>query len=168
MKKPLLLVLLIAATVFTACAHQRKAKHKKTHKTTTSVVRGLTSVSMRRGACFGRCPEYVLTINSNGIAEYNGIRNAEKIGVYQKNIGVDKARAILQEFMDFRVDTCSDMYIARMADLPGLSFTFIINGKKKTIGNANFGPRYLISMSGEMDEVAKPDNTWKMISKEPE
>jgi hypothetical protein len=169
MKKHLLLILLLAATVFTACAAGRKTKQKKARKaTTTSATRGLTSVAMRRGACFGRCPEYVLTINSNGMATYNGIRSVEKVGVYEKNIGADKAQALLKEFMEFRVDTCSATYRARMADLPGLSYVLTINGKQKTIGNANFGPGYLVSMANEMDEIAKPDNTWKMISATPE
>jgi hypothetical protein len=165
MKKRLLLILLIAVTVFTACAAGRKTKKKTTTKSpTTASTKGLTSVSMRRGACFGRCPEYVLTINSNGMAEYKGIRSVEMVGVYQKDIGTDKTGAILKEFMDWRVDTCAELYRARMADLPGLSYEFTINGKKKSIGNANFGPRYLISMSEEIDRVATPDKTWKKIS----
>jgi hypothetical protein len=165
MKKPLLIALLLISTVFIACAHSRKTK-KTSAKTTTAKVtsiKGLSSVMMRRGACFGRCPEYTLTVNSNGLVEYNGLRNATPLGLYQKNVGTAKAQALLKEFMDNRVDTCQGLYTARIADVPAISYTLIINGREKSIINANFGPRYLTELSNDMDEIGKVDNTWKKI-----
>ena len=165
MRKQLLIVLLISITVFTACAHGRKTIRKKTTKaTTTSSAKGLTSVTMQRGACFGRCPEYVLTINSNGMAEYSGKRNADPMGVYQKNVGAAKAQELMKAFMDFRADTCSARYTSRIADMPGLNFTLTINGRQKTIDNANFGPPYFLELSDDMDALGKVDATWKKIS----
>ena len=166
MKKHLLLALLLFSTVFIACAHGRKTVKKKVKvksHTASNSLRGLTSVMMRRGACFGRCAEYTLTINSNGLAEFNGTRNVTPLGVYEKNIGADKAQALLKSFMDNRADTCSTMYTSRIADMPGLSYTLTINGKQQLIGNAHFGPRYLVELSDEMDELGKVDDTWKKI-----
>jgi hypothetical protein len=170
MKKHLLVVLLLFSTVLIACAHGRKTTKKKTTtKATTSntALRGLTSVMMRRGACFGKCPEYQLTVNSNGLVEYNGYRNTTPMGVYQKNIGTAKAQAMLKSFMDYRADTCVTLYTSRIADMPGLSFTLTQNGKKQLIGNAHFGPRFLVDLSEEMDALGKVDNTWKKISSVP-
>ena len=165
MRKQLLILLLIGATALTACAHGRKTTRKKVKKATvTAPVKGLSAVAMRRGACFGRCPEYVLTINSSGIAEYTGIRNAAVTGVYQKNIGAAQAQALLNEFMDYRADTCSSLYKSMIADLPGLHYTLTINGKQKLIGNAGFGPPYLTSLGAEMDALGSVDATWKKIS----
>lgn len=166
MRKHIAILLLISITVFTACAQARKTTRKKptSKAATTASVQGLSAVTMRRGACFGRCPEYTLTINSNGLAEYSGGRNANPMGVYQKNIGAAAARALLKEFMDNRADTASALYTSRIADMPGLHFTLKLNGKDKNISNANFGPMYFSSLSEEMDRLGKVDDTWKKIS----
>ena len=168
MRKNLLILLLISMAVFTACAQSRKTTTtKKTEKPAaagTAALKGLTSVAMRRGACFGRCPEYVLTISSNGIADYTGTRNADPMGVYQKAVGTTAAQELLKEFMEYRADTCKDLYTANIADLPGLHFTLMINGKKKIINNANFGPEFLITLSDRMDAVGKVDGSWKKIA----
>lgn len=170
MKKHLLIVILLFSTVLVACAHSRKTTRKKTTtkaSTSTSALRGLTSVMMRRGACFGRCPEYTLTVNSNGIVVYNGIRNSEPVGVYQKNVGASKAQALLKQFMDNRADTCVSLYTSRIADMPGLSYTLVRNGKQQLIGNAHFGPRFLVDLSDEVDALGKVDATWKKVSGTP-
>ncbi len=168
MKKQLLVALLLCCTVLAACAHSRKtAKKKTTAKISAASLRGLSSVVMRRGACFGKCPEYTITVNSAGLIVYNGTRNAEPLGVYQKNAGTDKAQALLKSFMDNRADTCVTLYRSRIADMPGLSFTLTRNGKQQLIGNANFGPRFLADLAEEMDAMGKPDESWKKISDVP-
>jgi hypothetical protein len=164
MKKPLLIPVLICFAVLAACAQGRKtAKGEAAPKAGKAPAQSLTSATMRRGACFGKCPEYTITINSSGLAEYTGKRNAEPLGVYQKNIGAAAAQALLKEFAQYRVDTCQDLYRVAISDLPGLHYTFIINGKEKKIGNANFGPDFLIIMSDQMDALGKVDASWKKI-----
>jgi hypothetical protein len=167
MKKQLLIALFLCSTVFIACAAGKKtAKKKTTTKATTSTANSgaITSVMMRRGACFGRCPEYTLTVNSNGVLEYNGTRNANPLGVYQKNIGTSNAQAMIKQFVDHRVDTCVTAYTSNVADLPGLSYTIMRGSKSQLIGNANFGPRFLVELSEDMDEIGKVDATWKRVS----
>lgn len=171
MKKHLLLAALLLSTVLIACAHGKKtAKKKATAQKSTAApaaLRGLTSVMMRRGACFGRCPEYTLTIHSNGLAEYSGTRNARPLGVYQKSLGTTRAQALLKSFMDYRADTCAALYTSKIADAPGLSFTLNFKDRQQLIGNAHFGPEFLIDLSLEMDALGKVDATWKKISDVP-
>jgi hypothetical protein len=119
---------------------------------------------MRRGPCFGRCPQYDATIHSDGRAEFSGSRNVSPLGVYKKNIGTAAAQKILRAFMEYRADTCSELYESRIADLPGLFYTLTINGKTKVINNANFGPSYLTTLSDEMDALFHVDASWTKIS----
>jgi hypothetical protein len=56
------------------------------------------------------------------------------------------------------------LYTAKIADLPGLHYTLMINGKKQIINNASFGPEYLITLSESMDALGKVDGSWKKIS----
>jgi hypothetical protein len=166
MRKPLLILLLASITVIAACAQSRKAGSKKTTvaSKTPAALKGLSSVTLRRSACFGRCPEYIATIHSDGLAEYAGSRYATPLGVYKKNIGAAEAQKLLKSFMAHRADTCSELYESRIADLPGLHYILTINGKKKIINNANFGPPYLLELGEEMDALFHVDNTWTKIS----
>ena len=150
---------------FGACAQTRKTVRTKerdplTVKTTTPKI---NSIFMRRGACFGRCPEYTITIASDGQASYSGFRNANPLGVYQKNIGV-KATELFKECTEYRVDTCSTNYYSRMTDVPTLYFVFTIDGKEHKIGNAQFGPLYFINLAADIDRAGIPDDSWKKIS----
>ncbi len=170
MKIQAIALFLVCGIFFSACAQTKKttaSKNKTTATRSASKLRGLSSVMLRRGACFGRCPEYTLTIHSDGLAEYLGTRNATPLGGFQKNIGVDKAQALLQAFMDHQADTCRAYYISRVADVPGMSFTLKYGDKKQLIGNANFGPQYLGELGAEMDALGKVDDTWKKVSEPP-
>jgi hypothetical protein len=172
MKTQVLALALIFGTLFVACAQTKKTTAANTQTTSasskTSNLRGITDVMMRRGACFGRCPEYTITIHSNGLAEYNGIRNTTPLGTYQKNIGEDKARVLLQAFANNRADTCRAFYEARIADAPTLSFKLTKNGQEQTIGNASFGPRFLVDLAEDMDALGKVDEHWKKINEGPQ
>ncbi len=158
--------MIVPIAVLSACAQSKKTGNgaQTSSGSTAPSAKSLTAVAMQRSACFGRCPEYILTINSNGLAEYNGTRNTTPLGVYQKDIGAAAAQKLLKEFMEYRVDTCSELYTSRIADMPGMHYTFTINGNKQVINNANFGPPFLIQLSEDMDKLGKVDATWKKIS----
>lgn len=139
------------------------AKHKKTKKKkkapTASAIR---SVSMHRTACFGRCPEYKIELNSSGIATYTGIRFVEDSGVYTKNIGTAKSMEIIGQLITYHVDTCRRMYESRITDVPDVYYTITYKDSVKKIFNANWGPIYLREIAQQMDEIGKVhDNSWK-------
>ena len=123
---------------------------------------------MRRGACFGRCAEYVITLHTDGTVEYNGVRNVDMIGVYRKAVGADQVAPLFKKIADDRIDTCKATYKTIIPDLPGLYYEVMINGEKKPIGNAHFGPPFLVEISQDIDQIGgKPDASWKMISDKP-
>jgi hypothetical protein len=122
----------------------------------------IISVNMHRTACFGRCPDYTIEISKNGTATYTAIRFNTDTGIYKKNIGTKKARAILKEFATYRVDTCREMYENRIPDLPGIYYIIKYQGRTQKIANANFGPAFLKSMAEEMDKIGKKEGKgWK-------
>ncbi len=155
------IVLIILALFICAPAF---AKHKKRKKKKKQAVSSVSSVTMRRTACFGRCPDYSIKISSNGEALYTGMRFVEDSGVYTKNIGVEKAMEIINQFVTYRVDTCSNVYHNRIPDLPGLMYTIVYSDSTKEIRNAHFGPPYLKGLATSMDEIGKkPDASWKKL-----
>jgi len=161
MRKIALVVLFIAASV----AVFAKAGRKK--KTSGN---DIVSIQVHRTACFGRCPEYKIEINSNGNTTYRAIRFNEDSGTYRKSIGTTKAMTVLNEFKKYHVDTCSAMYENRIPDVPGIIYIIKYkNGKTQTIHNAHFGPQFLRDLAQLMDEAGKKtDNSWKKLSGNPE
>ncbi len=162
MKKYLATVLLLTIIIFSACAHQHKTIRKKAKPVKVASV-GITTVSMGRGACFGRCPIYNLTVNINGKVEYKGRMFTEHIGVYEKTFPAQVTAALMQQFRDYRVDTCAAEYEQRIADVPGIFYKITINGRVKEINNAHFGPGFLKDLARQMDEQFAVDSSWKKV-----
>lgn len=123
-----------------------------------------TYVRMERTNCFGTCPNYVVEIYSNGLVRYSGMRFADPTGVYEKNIGKANTAKILKRFDYYRADTCKDTYDNMIADVPGILYNLKYKGKDKKIYNAHFGPGFLTTLAGEVDQIALPNvKGWKKI-----
>lgn len=132
-------------------------------KTSMTKAKTISYMSMERTACFGRCPMYKVEIYNTGLVRYTGRQFVDYTGVYEYNIGAAKAKALLKQYADKRVDTCSQFYDSNIADLPGIMYNFKINGKDKEISNAHFGPKFLDNLAIEVDKNVKPDKNWKKV-----
>lgn len=113
----------------------------------------ITSVTIYRTACFGRCPEYKITLDKYGLVTYTGIRFVPDSGVYTKKLGKAKAKEVINEFSAARVDTCQKTYESRIQDIPGLVMTIKYGKTTKTINNAHFGPGMLKRLARLMDDL---------------
>lgn len=154
------ITLLIFAIIISGAAI---AKHK--HKKKQSSGNAITSVSMRRTACYGRCPEYTIEINENGMATFTGIRFTPDTGTFRKNIGASKAIEIINQFETYRADTCQNGYRNRIEDLSGLILTINYKDSTKTIRNANFGPIFLRQLGQAIDAAGKKtDDSWEKVT----
>lgn len=167
MSKNILTGTLLMLLVFTACAQSKKTTSRTTKKTTVTKTTGtpkITSVYMMRTSCFGRCPNYVVIVNSNGRVEYQGRRFTKYTGVYEKMMGTAKTQAILDKFAAYRVDTCKTEYPNLISDVPGIYYKIMVNGKEKIISNAHFGPNFLRQLADVVDEIAQVDASWKQTA----
>ena len=81
MKKITLLILsmLLIGSVF--ARHHKRKKDKQPNS--------ITSVSIHRTACYGRCPDYLVQISNDGTAIYTGKRFTADTGIFKKNIGTN-------------------------------------------------------------------------------
>ncbi len=148
MKKIICVILMLAAG-FVSYGKQRKQKNKPVSGN------GIISVAIHHGACFGRCPQYNLEVNRNGITTFTGLRFTHDSGVFTKKIGVAKAKELIDQFDVYKTDTCKDFYETRMQDVPGFTFTIKYDTKTKTIRNANFGPPILAKLRNKIDSVVE-------------
>ncbi len=151
--KNILLILLAIVSLSACAAKKATTKHPS-----------VTYVKMDRTACFGRCPVYSVEVYDNGLVRYNGKQFTEYSGIYEKNLGAAQAKAVLNDFAKYRVDTCKNLYENRITDVPGIYFTITINGKQKEIANAHFGPHFFNKLATEVDSFAKVDASWKKVA----
>lgn len=150
-----------------ACGQGRKMNRTNTKKTSSVMLPSINSVTMGRTPCFGKCSIYNITVNKSGLVTYIGENNVAFTGTYQKNIGTTQAAALIKYFEDFRVDTCAENYKPLIADIPGITYTFLMNGVEKKIYNAHFGPPYLSNLAGAVDAVGKLEtmtDEWKKVA----
>jgi len=154
----------VVLVLLTACAAQKR----------TGTADDLTYVQMWRTSCFGKCPNYKVEIFNDGLVRYTGYQFTDT-GIYEKNIGAVKAKQILNNFSSKKIDTLKQEYPMKIADLPGINYTFRFGNREQIVRNAEFGPLFLREMANRIDElvkqeensVPKMDGTWKKISDHP-
>jgi hypothetical protein len=154
MKKSLLFVVILIAAAQIAFARHKKVIAKN----------DLISVTMHRTACFGRCPDYEVKVNRDGLVTYTGYMFVKDSGTYEKNIGAYAVKQTLVMCKTYRVDTCQDVYNNMVPDLPGLYITLQYKSVTKKIINASFGPGFLREIANSMDALSKVDKTWEHVT----
>lgn len=156
---------LILVLLVTACAAQKKAVTERLD---------VSYVMMKRTSCFGRCPSYSVEVYKDGVVRFTGIRFVKDTGIYEKNLGAERAQKLLASFGSKRVDTLKEEYDVLISDIPGINYGFKYQGGTKDVRNAHFGPKFLKELAKEVDELVrtdeqtfKIDETWKRISEGP-
>ncbi len=158
MKYTLLFLSLWAVLIFSVDA---KSIRKKIMPHRDSPIQTL---SMRHTACFGRCPDYIIQLNKNGLVTFTGLRFVKDSGVFTKQFPTNSVLDLFDRFMDSRVDTCKDNYENRIPDVSELIFTITYKDSVKKISNAQFAPLFLRILANGVDSFGHVDNTWKKIT----
>lgn len=158
MKKLFLSISAIVLLAFAAQAHNKM-----------KVGSDYSYVSMERTTCFGTCPNYKIEIFSTGRIRYTGRAFAKPQGTYEKKVSKKIIASIFDEMRKYNIDTCSEMYPMKIADLPGIIYNFKSSNTTKHIQNAQFGPAFLKEIADDMDNIGKPGSSWKKTAsyKEP-
>ena len=124
-------------------------------------------VTLQRGACFGTCPVYRVSIASDGAVSYDGRRFVRVTGHRTRKISKKKVRQLYRAFMRADFFALNDRYVARVTDLPTYKLSLIANRRRKTVrdyGGHRMGmPRRVTNLERLVDETAgtkawiKPD-----------
>jgi hypothetical protein len=102
---------------------------------------GFKSVTLRRGACFGRCPEYEVRLSADGTASWLGMSFVEPLGRHEAQVDqADVAR--LAKLLDrSRFASWRDEYVEPITDLP--RYELIVEhagGEKRVVQYASEEP----------------------------
>lgn len=116
-------------------------------------------ITLERGACFGFCPDYVLTITETGDVIFEGrnfVTNPGKTENY--TISESKVSKIINEFEKVNFFDLEDEYVdPYVTDLPSTTLSLRLDSKFKSIklyGLDNTVPQELIDLADFIDDVA--------------
>ena len=97
-------------------------------------------ITLQRTVCYGPCPEYKLTIFSDGAIAYEGISSVKKEGAAKGRISLKKLQDLVREFDKINYFNLEDNYTPgnkvcpeSMTDMPSVITSLTRNGKTKTI-----------------------------------
>jgi hypothetical protein len=120
-------------------------------------------ITMQRGACFGFCPIYTVTIYGNGKVEFMGERFVDSVGAYTDSIAVEEVKKLVHAFHTTGFFTMQDEYTnPHVTDLPSVRTTFSGTGKTKSIHDYYGAPAELKNLEKLIDSIAR---TQKWIGK---
>ncbi len=113
------------------------------------------------GACFGRCPEYILTINGEKkMATFKGIKNTEKIGTYTKKISDAELTDYVSNFEKAKFNSFENEYLGNITDFPIKAISYTNNGSTKLVKERSGAPEMLISLEKKLQGYAENGEGW--------
>lgn len=114
-------------------------------------------ISLERTACFGHCPVYIVTLDSDGKVTYYGEMFVAVEGTQYSALEQEDLHALVREFERIDFFSLEDQYTDMGAtDLPSAIITLIVDGKMKQVihyhGDPN-APKKLAALEDKIDEL---------------
>ncbi len=144
---------LVVISSFLSC----KAKQKTNMQDKT----GELVFSLKKTACYGDCPIFLLKIYSDGLVKFHGEKFTEKTGYYTNQISGEELTAVINEFVNANFFEFEDEYTGEMLDLPTTYISFNYNDKTKSIKDYYGSPKELKRLEQTLDRYRKLENWTK-------
>ncbi len=142
-------------------------------------------VTLKRGACFGSCPDYSVSVSGAGVVHFstdeNAIPGASVVhrrfngngvlwpGVHTAQIDPAVAKQLIERFRQISFFGLKDAYICPATDLSATQLTFVAPGLKKQVfdyfGECVGMPHDVVELENEIDRIA---GTARWVSGTPE
>jgi len=119
--------------------------------------------TIHRGACYGSCPTYKMTIYSDRSVEYEGIRAVELIGKYTSTISQKEYDQFIEtaEFIEYM--NLEDVYDGPITDIPGTRTSIVIEGVRKEVYRRYQYPKRILKFEELFDNVMKSAKWEKVV-----
>jgi hypothetical protein len=132
-----------------------------------------TVVTLRRTACYGKCPVYSLEIFADGFIRYIGIDFVQYTGEHRAVVPQETVENLVADFLRADYFALRDSYETyknrkgrtwTITDLPTVTTSLRVGTTKKSVRDYAFGPPRLGELEDEIDRVA---NTKRWIGNPP-
>ncbi len=119
--------------------------------------------TMKRTACYGTCPQYMVSIFNDGRMTYNGNMFVKMIGCFNCTIDYNQIKSIkllLAEMSFFDLDS---VYMSPVTDIPSVITEFIIdNNTSHRVVDRLSGPNDLKKLYKKIDLIIDSINEWDL------
>lgn len=124
-----------------------------------------TVIYYARGACFGMCPIFELTVFRDGKATYLGKNHVDRIGRYEAQVGFSDVEHIRQKAMGIGYFSMQSEYDnEHVQDLPNIITAIDNDSKLYRVRNRYKGPTALRVLYTELDSLIERQ-AWKPTGK---
>jgi hypothetical protein len=117
------------------------------------------SIMLERRGCLGRCPMYIVTVNTEGI-EFDGREFVVAVGKHMDAVDPNKVRELAKRVVA-NFYSMDDFYRAEMFDVPTYILSTDIDGKQKQVidymGTRVGMPQVIRDLENAVDEFAGTD-----------
>ncbi len=119
---------------------------------------------MERTPCFGRCSAYRIEIKNNGDVIYKGIKDAVYDGQIRGKLSTSELTKLKKKYQKYNFLKLPAQYKVKASDLSKVHLTMVVNGKTKSIRNANEGPQYLTDLAEDIQTLVGKKIVWNKKS----
>ncbi|PCI93888.1 MAG: hypothetical protein COB15_15460 [Flavobacteriales bacterium] len=119
-------------------------------------------LTMERTPCFGKCPNYKITIFNTGNVVYEGLNFVEKKGKYTKTLSQKQLKEIQDHISILKIFEMNDKYDSPITDIPSVHLFIVYNNQKKKILDRVNGPKELKQFEKLIDHLVIDDELEKL------
>jgi len=120
-------------------------------------------IAFSKGACFGKCPVYSLTISQGGDMVYEGKRHTEKMGKHTKKLDLESTNELIALFEEYKFMQLKDLYESSVADLPSATISYTKDGVTKTVVGKMERPERVLNLQKKLELIANSNQGWTLI-----
>lgn len=119
---------------------------------------------IKRGPCFGKCPQYEAMIYHSGYATYLGERNVSRIGKWDSRLDDEQLSLVKSILKDSGADRWDSVYVNKyLADFPVLFLWISRDGTSRRITiNHEAPPEEITGFARELDRLLSGLD-WKKV-----
>lgn len=121
--------------------------------------------TIHRGACYGACPTYKMTIYTDLTAEYEGIRNVDLIGKYSSKISQKEYDQFIDVATEIEYMSLEDVYDGPITDIPGTRTSIVLDGVRKEVYRRYQYPKRILKFEELFDNVMKTAS-WEKVEED--
>ena len=139
----------------------------KSNKQVKNIDKEETRFSLKKSACFGKCPTYKLTIAQSGYATFEGVANTDKLGIYGKQISNDQFKHIVKQFEDSNFESFPVKFQSQIADLPTNTIGYHDGKVFREISGKEDRPEQVMQLQFLLEKIADSGN-WTLLQSQKE
>lgn len=153
------ILVLACSLALTGCADKRKTVVSDQSSESTTIA-PFEVIRYEKTPCFGTCPQFTMTVRSDGFAFYQGKRFVEMEGSWRSEWSQKQIEEVLLKAQEIGFSGMEASYDNRfVTDLPSTTTVLTLDGEPKSVLNRYDGPKELAQLYIVLDGIIE-DVKW--------